>query len=94
MLFSSHWAALVYKYLHLAAGCSCTGITCDLWLWLVPELWINITLARVQFQKYFQKSATVSVTSNLAMHGALNVDEKKLIAQFGWKSRDECFEPN
>jgi len=28
------------------------------------------------------------------MHGALNVDEKKLIAQFGWKSRDERFEPN
>ena len=25
------------------------------------------------------------------MHGVLNIDEKKLIAQFGWKSRDECF---
>ena len=28
------------------------------------------------------------------MHGALNVDEKKLIAQFGGKLRDERFEPN
>ena len=28
------------------------------------------------------------------VHGALNVDEKKLIAQFGWKLRDERFEPN
>jgi hypothetical protein len=28
------------------------------------------------------------------MYGALNVDEKKLIAQFGRKSRDERFEPN
>ena len=26
------------------------------------------------------------------MHGALNVDEKKLIAQFGGKLRDERFE--
>jgi len=47
VLFFSHWAALVYKYLHLAAGCSCTGITCDLWLWLVPELWINLTLVNL-----------------------------------------------
>ena len=28
------------------------------------------------------------------VHGSLNVDEKKLIAQFGWKLRDERFEPN
>ena len=28
------------------------------------------------------------------MHGTLNIDEKKLIAQFGKKSRDETFEPN
>ena len=28
------------------------------------------------------------------VYGAVNVDEKKLIAQFGWKSRDERFEPN
>jgi len=28
------------------------------------------------------------------VYGALNVGEKKLIAQFGWKSRDERFEPN
>ena len=28
------------------------------------------------------------------VHGALNVDEKKLIAQFGEKLRDERFEPN
>jgi len=28
------------------------------------------------------------------MHGALNIDEKKLIAQFGGKLRDERFESN
>ena len=28
------------------------------------------------------------------MHGALNVDEKKLITQFDGKLRDERFEPN
>ena len=28
------------------------------------------------------------------VYGALNIDEKKLIAQFGWKLRDERFEPN
>ena len=28
------------------------------------------------------------------VHGVLNVDEKKLIAQFGGKLRDERFEPN
>ena len=28
------------------------------------------------------------------MHGVLNIDEKKLITQFGWKSRDECFKTN
>ena len=28
------------------------------------------------------------------VHGALNVDEKKLITQFGGKLRDERFEPN
>ena len=43
--------------------------------------------------KNFPKSATVSIPSN-HVHGALNVDEKKLIAQFGWKLRNERFEPN
>jgi len=28
------------------------------------------------------------------MHGILNIDEKKLIVQFGWKSRDKCFKTN
>ena len=28
------------------------------------------------------------------MHEVLNIDEKKLIAQLGEKSRDETFEPN
>ena len=28
------------------------------------------------------------------MHGVLNIDEKKLIAQFSAKSRDESFKPN
>jgi hypothetical protein len=29
------------------------------------------------------------------IHGVLNIDkQKKLIAQFGWKSRDESFKPN
>jgi hypothetical protein len=28
------------------------------------------------------------------MYGVLNIDEKKLIAQFGGKTRDESFKPN
>jgi len=28
------------------------------------------------------------------VHGTLNIDEKKPIAQFSWKLRDERFEPN
>ena len=28
------------------------------------------------------------------MHGVQNIDEKKLIAQFSAKSRDESFKPN
>jgi hypothetical protein len=28
------------------------------------------------------------------MHGVLNIDEKKLIAQFDWKPRAESLKPN
>ena len=28
------------------------------------------------------------------MHGVLNIDKKKLIVQFVWKSQDECFKTN
>jgi hypothetical protein len=28
------------------------------------------------------------------MYRVLNIDEKKLITQFDWKSRDESFKPN
>jgi hypothetical protein len=28
------------------------------------------------------------------IHEVLNIDEKKLITQFGWKPRDESFKPN
>ena len=34
------------------------------------------------------------IESLLYVYAALNVDEKKLIAQFDWKSRDERFEHN
>ena len=60
-------------------------------------------------KKKFQKSATVTITSNLTIR-IWNIKyrrkktnytvwleiarRKKLIAQFGWKSRDERFEPN
>ena len=57
-------------------------------------LW-QVSLARVQFASKFQKSATVPITSNLAIRAwSINIDEKKLITQFGWKLRDERFEPN
>ena len=42
-----------------------------------------------------QKSATVAITSNLTIR-AWSIKcrrKKKLIAQFGWKLRDERFEP-
>ena len=47
-------------------------------------------------RKVFLKSATVPITSNLAIR-AWNIKcrwKKKLIVQFGWKLRDERFEPN
>jgi hypothetical protein len=50
-------------------------------------------LPMFSLRKIFSKSATVSITSNLAIR-ALNVDEKKLIVQFGWKLRDEYFKSN
>jgi hypothetical protein len=43
------------------------------------------------FQKANQKSATVPVTSNLTPYAWR---KKKLITQFGCKSRDKSFEPN
>ena len=47
-------------------------------------------------QKLFPKSATVSITSNFAIRAwSIKCRRKqKLIAQFGWKLRDERFEPN
>ena len=46
-------------------------------------------------RKVFPKSATVPVTSNLAIRAwSIKCKQKKLITQFGWKLRDERFEPN
>ena len=43
----------------------------------------------------FQKILPPTVKNMFGhMHGVLNVDEKKLIAQFSAKSRDESFKPN
>ena len=47
-------------------------------------------------EKFFFKSVIISITSNLALY-VWNIKcrrKKKLIAQFGWKLRDERFEPN
>ena len=43
-----------------------------------------------------QKSATISITSNLTIHAwsIKCIRKRKRIAQFGWKLRDERFEPN
>jgi hypothetical protein len=41
-----------------------------------------------------QKNFTPSRQMFGHMYGVLNVDEKNLIAQFGWKSWDESFKPN
>ena len=40
------------------------------------------------------KSTTVSHQILRYVYGVLNIDEKKLIAQLGWKLRDERFKPN
>jgi len=46
-------------------------------------------------EKFSQKMLQYSSHRILRyVHGALNVDEKKLIAPFGWKLRDERVEPN
>ena len=54
--------------------------------------------ALVQFGKSFPKKCYLlqylSYRILRYVHGVLNVDEKKLITQFGWKLRDEHFEPN
>ena len=43
----------------------------------------------------FPKSATVPTTSNFAIRvWSIKYRRKKLIAQFGWKLRDERFKPN
>ena len=45
--------------------------------------------------KSFSKNAAVVITSNLAIRAwSIKCRRKKLIAQFGWKLRDERFEPN
>jgi hypothetical protein len=41
-----------------------------------------------------QKIFTPSHRMFRHMHGLLNVDEKKLIVQFGWKPGDKSFKPN
>ena len=47
-------------------------------------------------QKVFPKSDTERLSYRILryVHGTLNIDEKKLIAQFDEKSRDEHLEPN
>ena len=43
----------------------------------------------------FPKNATVAITSNLAICAwSIKCRRKKLIEQFGWKSRDERFKHN
>ena len=56
-----------------------------------PIEWLSACLvATTKFKKVLQY---LSHQILRYVHGALNVDEKKT-AQFGWKLRDECFEPH
>jgi hypothetical protein len=46
-------------------------------------------------KNFLLKSTTVAITLNLTIHvWNIKYRQKKLIAQFGWKSRDERFETN
>ena len=53
----------------------------------------NVSACLVE-KKVPKKCYSISHRILRYVYGALNVDEKKLIAQFGWKSRDERFEPS
>jgi hypothetical protein len=50
------------------------------------------TLRPCLVPKIFQDSSSHQIFGHI--HGALNIDKKKLIIQLGRKSRDESFEPN
>jgi hypothetical protein len=54
----------------------------QIWHCLVPS----------NFPKNLQDSSSHEIFGR--MHGTLNIGKKKLITQFGYKSRDESFEPN
>ena len=55
----------------------------------------GVTKPVFSFKNTFKKVIQYSSHRILQyVHEALNIDEKKLIAQFGWKSRDERFELN
>ena len=55
---------------------------------LVLEKLVNKKLRPGLVLKNFHPKLSYRILRH--MHGVLNIDEKKLIAQFGWKSRDEC----
>ena len=56
------------------------------WVWVTPCL-VGAQLPKGCY-------STCHIECLRSMHRALNIDEKKLIAQFGGKLRDERFEPN
>ena len=64
---------------------------CSVWAYVLETLTEPLFSSKIFSQKVLQY---LSRRILRYVYGVLNVDEKKLIAQFSWKLRDECFEPN
>jgi len=63
---------------------------------IIRAVMMHETMSLFSLQKANPKSATVPITSNLTAYAWSTKyrRKKKLIAQFGCKSRDKSFEPN
>jgi len=59
---------------------------------LIDRYALLVLLVPPQYPKKYY--STCHIECLWSVHGVLNVDEKKLIAQFDGKLRDERFEPN
>jgi len=70
----------------------CIGIICEVLASACVQRPFSPCLVREKFSRKVLQYPSHRILRYV--HGALNVDEKKLIAQFDWKLRDERFESN
>ena len=70
------------------------NIRCKMYCSTFWDIEVKLNTQLVGFQNPKSCYSTCHIECLRLMHGALNVDEKKLITQFGGKLRDERFESN